>query len=108
MSPNREISMAPVSVMLRLGFWSSISAPGAPGRPLFFFCFCVHCRYVQGFQGNDLDLAAMCKGFKEMWWLARQCARVLRKLFVAFASLVAMCKGFKGNVRLSSLCARVL
>ena len=32
MSPNREISMAPASVILRLGFWSSISAPGARGR----------------------------------------------------------------------------
>ena len=27
-SPNREISMAPASVILRLGFWRSISAPG--------------------------------------------------------------------------------
>ena len=50
----------------------------------------------------------MCKGFKEMWWLARLCARVLKTLFVAFAGLVAMCKGFKGNVQLLSLCARVL
>ena len=50
----------------------------------------------------------MCKGFKEMWWLARLCARDLRILFVAFAGLVAMCKGFKGNVQLLSLCARVL
>ena len=34
-SPNREISMAPASVILRLGFWSSISAPGGRvGVPL--------------------------------------------------------------------------
>ena len=50
----------------------------------------------------------MCKGFKEMWWLARLCARVLKILFVAFAGLVAMCKGFKGNVQLLPLFARVL
>ena len=50
----------------------------------------------------------MCKGFKEMWWLARLCARVLKRLFVAFVRLVAMCKGFKGNVQLLPLCARVL
>jgi len=28
-SPNQELSMAPVSAILRLGFWSSISAPRA-------------------------------------------------------------------------------
>ena len=47
-SPNREISMAPVSVMPRLGFWSSISAPRAA---VVFFAF--------------VRLVAMCKGFKE-------------------------------------------
>ena len=50
----------------------------------------------------------MRKGFKEMWWLARLCARVLKRLFVAFARLAAMCKGFKGNAQLLPLCARVL
>ena len=50
----------------------------------------------------------MRKGFKEMRWLARLCARVLKRLFVAFARLAAMCKGFKGNVQLLPLCARVL
>jgi len=43
-----------------------------------------------------------------MWWHARVYARVLRKLFVAFARLVAMCKGFKGNVPLIPFLARVL
>ena len=42
----------------------------------------------------------MRKGFKEMWWHARLCARVLKRLFVAFARLAAMRKGFKGNVQL--------
>ena len=50
MSPNREISMAPVSVMPRLGFWSSISPPGAGAGDAFFAFF---------------GLVAMCKGFKE-------------------------------------------
>ena len=50
----------------------------------------------------------MCKGFKDMRWHARLCARVLKTLFVAFAGLVAMRKGFEGNVQLLSLCARVL
>ena len=27
-SPNRDMSMAPAIVILRLGFWNSISAPG--------------------------------------------------------------------------------
>ena len=49
----------------------------------------------------------MRKGFKEMWWHARLCARVLKRLSVAFVGLVAMCKGFKGNVNLLPLCARV-
>ena len=48
-SPNREISMAPVSVMPRLGFWSSISPPRAPGAAVVFFPFSLPCRYVQGF-----------------------------------------------------------
>ena len=48
MSPNREISMAPVSVMPRLGFWSSISPPGAAVVFSAFVC-----------------IVAMCKGFKE-------------------------------------------
>ena len=55
------------------------------------------CGDVQGFQGNDVDLAAMSKGFKEMWWRAWLYARVLKRLSVAFVGLVAMCKGFKGN-----------
>ena len=42
----------------------------------------------------------------EMGW--RVCARVLKRLFVAFARLAAMCKGFKANVQLLPLCARVL
>ena len=96
--------MAPVSVMPRLGFWSSISPPG---RPLFFSAFVCVVTMCKGLR-NDLDLAAMCKGFKEMWWLARLCARVLKTLFVAFAGLVAMHKGLKGNVQLLLLCARVL
>ena len=37
----------------------------------------------------------MRKGFKEMWWHAKLCARVLKRLFVAFARLAAMRKGFK-------------
>ena len=135
MSPNREISIPPVSVMPRLGFWSSISPPG---RPLFFSLLCAlllcarvlrkrcrSCSYVQGLTemrwharlcGRVLKrlfvsfacLAAMCKGFEEMWWHAKLCARVLKRLFVAFARLAAMCKGFKGNVQLLPLCARVL
>ena len=62
-SPNREISMAPVSVMPRLGFWSSISAPRAgAGRATLFSSLCVcslcarvlrkqfrSCSYVKGF-----------------------------------------------------------
>ena len=50
----------------------------------------------------------MCKGFKEMWWHARLCARVLNRVFVSSARLAAMCKGFKGNVQLLPLFARVL
>ena len=46
----------------------------------------------------------MRKGFKEMWWRARLCARVLKRLFVAFARLAAMCKGFKGNAQPLPLC----
>ena len=49
-SPNREISMAPVSVMPRLGFWSSISAPRAGAAVVFSAFVCI---------------VAMCKGFKE-------------------------------------------
>ena len=52
------------------------------------------CGDVQRLQGNDVDLAATSKVFKEMWWRANVYARVLRKLFVASARLVAMCKGF--------------
>ena len=50
----------------------------------------------------------MRKGFKEMWWHAKLCARVLKRLVVAFARLAAMSKGFKGNALLLPLCARVL
>ena len=50
----------------------------------------------------------MCKGFKEMQWHASVYARVLKRLFVAFAHLAAMCKGFKGNMQLLPLCAKVL
>ena len=65
-------------------------------------------QYVQGFYGNMAPCVAICEGFREMWWHARLCARVLKTLFVVFAGLVAMRKGFKGNVQLLSLCARVL
>ena len=99
--------MAPVSVMPRLGFWSSISPPGGRGGRRFFR-LCLFCRYVQGVLRNDIDVAAMRKGFKEMWWHAKLCTRVLKRLFVAFARLAAMCKGFEGNVQLLPLCARVL
>ena len=50
----------------------------------------------------------MRKGFKEMWWRAKLCARVLKRLFVAFAGLVAMCNGFEGNVHLIPSFAKVL
>ena len=43
-----------------------------------------------------------------MRWHASVYARVLKRLFVAFARLVAMRKGFKGNVHLIPICARVL
>ena len=105
MSPNREISMAPVSVMPRLGFWSSINAPG---RSATLFGLCLPCRYVEKFEGSDIDFATMRQGFEGMWWCAMLCARVLKKLFVAFARLAAMCKGFKGNVQLLPICARAL
>ena len=59
-SPNREIWMAPVSVMPRLGFWSSISALGR-GATFFSLLFALSlcarvlrkryrfCSYAQGF-----------------------------------------------------------
>ena len=69
-SPNRNISMAPAGMMPRLGFWSLINPPGA-GRATLF-----------------LALVALSL-----------CARVLKRLFMAFARLAAMSKGFKGNVQ---------
>ena len=53
--------MAPASVMLRLGLWSSISPPRAA---VVFWAFACP--------------VGMCKGFKEKIKILQLCARVLR------------------------------
>ena len=108
MSPNREISMAPVSVMPRLGFWSSINPPGAgAGRATLFsslFALSLRamvlrkryrfCSYAQGFSGNVVARKAMCKGFKEIvCGFCTSCCYV-QGFYRKCAALTIMCKGF--------------